>query len=109
MHPSSPAPADPTSRIELLDALSGFALFGVYVAILFSGFSYWDAPASANLPPAFTLPTDGVATFLMHALVEGKFYSIFSLLFGVGFALQLERGAADSTDSIPCFGVDCVY
>jgi len=99
----SAAPADPTSRIELLDALRGFALFGVCVANLFSGFSYWDAPASANLPPAFTLPTDGAAIFLMHALVEGKFYSIFSLLFGLGFALQLERGAEGSTDPIPRF------
>jgi uncharacterized protein len=35
-----------------------------------------------------------------HILVEGKFYSIFSLLFGIGFGLQLRRG---SEDAIPRF------
>ena len=35
-----------------------------------------------------------MTAFLIHLLVEGKFYSIFSLLFGVGFALQLTRTEA---------------
>ena len=30
---------------------------------------------------------------LIHVLLEGKFYSIFSLLFGIGFAAQLGRAA----------------
>jgi uncharacterized protein len=59
-------------------------------------------PAPEGLPRA-TLPTDGVATFLMHALVEGRFYSIFSLLFGLGFALQLQRGEARGGDALPVF------
>jgi uncharacterized protein len=49
------------------------------------------------LPPdrAATLPTataDGVAQFLERVFVEGKFYSVFSLLFGIGFGVQLARG-----------------
>jgi uncharacterized protein len=35
---------------------------------------------------------DAVALFIDKVLVEGKFYSIFSLLFGIGFGLQLARG-----------------
>lgn len=67
-------PTDPTQRVELIDALRGFALFGVCLANLFV-FSY-------SSPDALT-----------DVFVEGKFYSIFSLLFGLGFALQLKDEA----------------
>jgi uncharacterized protein len=63
-------PIDPIERVELIDALRGFALFGVCLANLFV-FSY------------------ATPDFFTETLVEGKFYSIFSLLFGLGFALQL--------------------
>jgi uncharacterized protein len=35
---------------------------------------------------------DRVALFIEHVFVDGKFYSIFSLLFGIGFGIQLSRG-----------------
>lgn len=38
-----------------------------------------------------TAPEDSVMMWLLHFLVEGKFYSLFSLLFGIGFALQMKR------------------
>jgi uncharacterized protein len=95
------APADPGQRIELLDALRGFALFGVCLANLFI-FAYWDTPATRSLPRAL-LPTDGAAEFLMHTLVEGRFYSIFSMLFGLGFALQMQRAEARGGDGLPLF------
>ncbi|HUP88421.1 MAG TPA: DUF418 domain-containing protein [Longimicrobiales bacterium] len=95
------APADPATRIELLDALRGFALFGVCLANLFI-FSYWDVPITRTLSRAL-LPTDHTAHYLMEALVEGRFYSIFSLLFGLGFALQLQRAETRGGDAIPLF------
>ena len=88
------APLAETERAELLDALRGFALFGVCLANIFGAFSLWDAPGA---PPAAGLPTaatDPAAAFLIRALVEGKFYSLFSLLFGIGFAVQLQRATA---------------
>ena len=39
----------------------------------------------------------------MQALVEGKFYSIFSLLFGLGFALQMQRAESRGGDGLPLF------
>ena len=97
-----PAPADPAQRVELLDALRGFALFGVCLANLFV-FAYWEAGTKRGLTPSYGLPTDGFATYLMEALVEGKFYSIFSLLFGLGFALQLGRAEARGGDALPVY------
>jgi uncharacterized protein len=95
------APADPAQRVELLDALRGFALFGVCLANLFV-FDYWDTPATQPLS-RWLLPSDRAAEFLMQAFVEGRFYSIFSLLFGLGFALQMQRAEARGSDGIPLF------
>ncbi len=89
---SSPAaPARPEDRATLIDALRGFALFGVCLGNILTGFAWWTPTAHAPDTSALQLPSDHAAHFLIHALVDGKFYSIFSLLFGLGFALQLTR------------------
>ena len=77
-------PLPPSERADLLDALRGFALFGVLTSNMV-GFS---GALLAHVDPstAATLTEFGL-DWLMH----GKFYSIFSLLFGIGFALQLGR------------------
>jgi uncharacterized protein len=85
------APAEPDSRATLIDALRGFALIGVCLGNILTTFSFWGFDGTEALLPRYTLPADDVAYFLYHALVDGKFYSIFSLLFGLGFALQLGR------------------
>ena len=39
--------------------------------------------------------------YLHHMFVEGKFYSIFSLLFGWGIALQIKRGMDSGFNAVP--------
>jgi uncharacterized protein len=84
-------------RIHLVDALRGFALFGVLLINLGSFSLFWGVPAEQKAALA-TAGWDQVTRFLLDALVRGKFYSLFSLLFGLGFAIQMlraeERGAA---------------
>ncbi|HKC63429.1 MAG TPA: hypothetical protein VKB86_07320, partial [Pyrinomonadaceae bacterium] len=75
-------------RIEIIDVLRGLAVCGILIGNLqwFSGYGM--------MPPSLqrqTPLTDQVTHFLVHFFVEGKFYSIFSFLFGFGFALQIER------------------
>jgi uncharacterized protein len=79
-----------TQRIELLDVLRGFALLGVFVAnmVAYSGWVFLDPEKAAALPAA---SFDPQLSQTMVALIEAKFYSIFSLLFGLGFAVMLER------------------
>lgn len=71
-----------------MDALRGFALFGILAANLYSfmGYNTYSPEEIINL--AFG---DRAVLFLIDCFVEGKFYGIFSILFGFGFALQAER------------------
>lgn len=47
---------------------------------------------------------DRTAYFIVHTFAEGKFYPLFSMLFGYGLALQLDRVAAAGR-SVGWFGV----
>ena len=80
-------------RTTLLDALRGFALFGV-VWSNYATFSNWYALGSAEqlALPGATL--DAVLGPFHDILIDGKFYSIFSLLFGIGFGFFLDKGGA---------------
>ena len=83
------APA--ADRTHLLDALRGFALFGV-VWSNYAGLSLWMflSPESRTALPGSLLDVP-LETF--HSiLIDGKFYSIFSLLFGIGFGFFLAKG-----------------
>ena len=80
-------------RIQALDVLRGVAVAGILLAnvLVFFGLFAMPPDRAAALP---TAGRDSVALFLEKVLVDGKFYSVFSLLFGIGFGLQLARGGA---------------
>ncbi len=89
--PESPAaPLATSGRHEIVDILRGFALFGVLLSnVLWTTqeFALDDAQRAA-------LPLHGASEIVeLFALwfVGFKFYTIFSILFGLGFAIQLER------------------
>lgn len=81
-------PAD--ERVVALDALRGVAVGGILLANVFVFFGLlFDLDGRLAALP--TAPIDRWVVFLEHTIVEGKFYSIFSLLFGIGFGLQVTR------------------
>lgn len=91
-HSPAGAPAAPTrERIEALDVLRGVAVAGILFAnvLLFFGVFVLPPERAAALP---TAAADRVVLVLEHVFIEGKFYSIFSLLFGIGFGLQFTSG-----------------
>lgn len=78
-------------RTDLLDALRGFALFGVVwsnYAVL-SLWMFMSPEERAVLPGSFL---DDPLEALHTILIDGKFYSIFSMLFGIGFGFFLAKG-----------------
>ncbi len=88
MSKSQITPISLTERIEILDVLRGLAIGGILIGNMqwFSGYGMMPQSLARQTPFA-----DQVTHFLVHFFVEGKFYSIFSFLFGFGFALQIER------------------
>jgi uncharacterized protein len=93
-------PVKQAERELFMDVLRGFAILGIFIANLGSGFSWYNEEAKLTGP--FLVPDwDHKMTFLHHMFIEGKFYSIFSLLFGWGIALQIKRGLAKGADAIP--------
>ena len=89
-------------RIELVDALRGFALLGIFLAniLVFSGWILTNDAGRLALAGA-----DAVEW--QHAFhkffIDGKFYTLFSLLFGAGFALQLERLTRRGADGLAIY------
>ena len=82
-------PVAPSERVVTLDVLRGLALFGI-LTVNIPAFSwpyeymhwqreFWDSRA------------DAVVDWIIRFLAEGKFYPLFSFLFGLGAAIQMER------------------
>ena len=83
--PAAVAPPPGPERIEVLDILRGVALLGMFVA----HFNLYEGtPAGAEPGPVAAFVERFIGLF-----VDGRFYAIFGMLFGVGFAVQLARGA----------------
>jgi uncharacterized protein len=94
------APVKANEREIFMDVLRGFAILGIFIANLGSGFSWYNEQAHATGP--YLLPEwDHKMGFLHHMFIEGKFYSIFSLLFGWGIALQFKRAEAAGINALP--------
>ena len=86
------SPVKPSERYVILDALRGFALIGIILANYpeFSLYTFQSAETAASMPSA---GIDRVVRFLQYFLVDGKFYTLFSLLFGIGFSIIISHAA----------------
>jgi uncharacterized protein len=82
------ATTDSPPRVEIIDALRGFALLGIVLVNVGYFTSTWHV---LGLPdPAAQGPIDGPVAFLVKAFAETKFYLLFSLLFGYSFTIQMD-------------------
>lgn len=88
MPPPIAAPGAPEDRMHLLDALRGFALLGILLMnIEFFNRSVHDFMSGIDTTPG----ASGTAAWIVYVFVQGKFWVLFSLLFGMGFALMQDR------------------
>ena len=90
------------ARLPFIDALRGFALFGVFGAnlMIFSGFIFMtDEQKAAVMPTVF----DHIAHGLYLFFVETKFIGLFSFLFGISFWLFLDRARARGASATALF------
>lgn len=88
---TDPVPAA-GGRVPELDALRGFALLG----ILLMNIEFFTRPLQGialGFDPQWQ-SVDRMAGLFVAAFVQGKFWTLFSLLFGMGFAVLFERAEA---------------
>ena len=79
------APIDPRARLNSVDAVRGFALFGVLLVNMYNFGAY---------SPEWTGTLDRMCASFMHIVFETKSLRLFALLFGFGFALQMGKSVA---------------
>lgn len=90
MHHTSTYPASPlklSERIAYLDILRGMAILFIFLANIphLSGTAYYSNELNLSFA---TAPIDGFLKMVFFTLIDGKFYSVFSILFGIGFVIQ---------------------
>jgi uncharacterized protein len=85
-------------RVQVLDVLRGFALAGILIINAMS------ILAVKGSTPAFTVDipfADRTLQDLILFLVESKFFTLFSLLFGIGFAIQIQSAEKQGNAFLP--------
>ncbi len=95
-------PIDASERAGILDALRGFAILGIFLDNVFSftGYGFFSMARREALP---TFYVDALLGASEMAFVHGKFYSIFSLLFGIGFSIILLRNQQRGINPLKIF------
>jgi uncharacterized protein len=91
-------PTAARERIVLLDVLRGIAVFGMFTVNMTADLPWGSAFREQPLDVA-----DGTVMIVVDLLANGKFITIFSFLFGVGFFLQLERAQGRGDLFLPTY------
>ena len=96
------APVKASERHVILDALRGFALLGICFANFpeFSLYTFQKPEITEAMP---TAEIDKIVRFPQYLFVDGKFYTIFSLLFGIGFSIIISNAVKKGTDGFRIF------
>ena len=89
-------PVRSKERIEVIDILRGVSILGVVLMNMgtYSGYS-------TPLPEMGTI--NHLVTWLLKFLVQAKFYTLLSFLFGWGMAVQMSRAASRGTRFVPFY------
>ncbi len=82
-------PIAANQRIEALDVVRGFALIGIFLMNI-EFFNRAVSGIGEGMPLGLT-GIDWFASWFVAYFVQGKFWTIFSLLFGMGFAVMMVR------------------
>jgi uncharacterized protein len=90
-------PSKGSQRVESIDALRGFAILGILLANILS----WSGVKYLPLSELKQLPSFDIDLMVYHLngfFVDTKFYTIFSLLFGIGFYFQFNKNRNNQKD-----------
>jgi uncharacterized protein len=95
-------PVQATERSDILDILRGFALLGIALAN-YGNLSQYFFQSQETKQAMSTATIDVWLNGINTIFINGKFYSLFSLLFGVGFAIVFARNTARGQNGVSIF------
>lgn len=101
-HNHNISPVSTSRRHIFLDALRGVALLGVCLAN-YPEFSLYTFQPESVIEAMPTASVDRVVRFLLYFLIDGKFYTLFSLLFGIGFSIIISHAAERGANGFKIF------
>jgi uncharacterized membrane protein YeiB len=86
------SPIAPQQRIVALDVIRGFALLGIFLMNI----EWFNRPITdlGSGMPVGVGGLDHAVGWVIHTFIRSKFWTMFSLLFGMGFAVMLGRAEA---------------
>lgn len=93
--PHQPLTTVKTPRVEVVDALRGFAICAIMLLHNLEHFDFYFFPEGL---PAWVKTLDGKIWDTLFFLFAGKAYAIFALLFGFTFFIQMENQAKKGVD-----------
>lgn len=95
-------PVRSSERYVILDVLRGLSLLGIALANFpeFSLYSFLSVEAADVMP---TAGIDRIVRYLQYIFIDGKFYTIFSLLFGIGFSIVITNAARKGANGFRIF------
>lgn len=84
------------NRITVIDAIRGITLIGICAT---HAFQHFGAFASNAQPPFLWIGTmDEITNWILQYLIMGKFFIIFSFLFGLSFFIQMDSASKKGID-----------
>ncbi|KAA0764086.1 DUF418 domain-containing protein [Bacillus sp. SH5-2] len=83
-----------SNRIDILDYLRGFGLIGILLV---------NAPFLLKMDPPPLGPIDTSYQRFLYLFIEGRFYTIFTFLFGIGFYIFIARAKAKGSNEYLLF------
>ena len=93
------SPVTTGERIQVIDILRGFALCGIFLFNINS----FAVPNQLHNISEGVAPIDQVVNSLLLLFVESKFFTLFSFLYGLGFAIQIMRAEARQQPFTPLY------
>ncbi|WP_426749789.1 DUF418 domain-containing protein [Myxococcus sp. Y35] len=94
---------DATERVALLDALRGFALWGVFVSNSITWFSGRAMMQRDQLLALDTPFLEAALRTVYDFTINQKFMTLFTFLFGLGFSIQFARSEARGTSILQLY------
>nr|WP_299344772.1 DUF418 domain-containing protein [Allomuricauda sp.] len=88
----STSEAKSSSRIEIIDALRGFALAGIVIVHMVENYIAAPPPEAFNEAVHQGVGDTAVDVFI-GLFLRGKFFALFSFLFGLSFFIQMDKVA----------------